>query len=298
MFDFGRVITAMITPFTPDGALDLEGARRLARWLADNGSDGLVVAGTTGESPTLSREEKLALLKAVKEAVEERAVVVAGTGSNHTAGSIELTQAATAAGADAIMLVVPYYNKPTQEGLYEHFAACARATSLPVMLYNVPGRTGTNLLPETVERLSAIPNIVAIKEASGNLDQVSEIRRRVPPGFRIYSGDDSLTLPMLALGAYGVVSVASHLIGRELKAMIEAAVAGRLEEARKLHLRYFPLFKALFMAPNPVPVKAALSLLGFPAGKPRLPLVALGSGEEEKLRKVLEEVGLLVQGQR
>jgi 4-hydroxy-tetrahydrodipicolinate synthase len=161
------------------------------------------------------------------------------------------------------------------------------------MLYNVPGRTGTNLLPETVERLAAIPNIVAIKEASGNLDQVSEIRRRVPADFRIYSGDDSLTLPMLALGAYGVVSVASHLIGQELKAMIEAAVAGRLEQARAVHFRYFPLFKALFMAPNPVPVKAALSLLGLPAGKPRLPLLALGAGEVEKLRTVLEEVGLL-----
>jgi 4-hydroxy-tetrahydrodipicolinate synthase len=282
----------MITPFTLDGALDVEGAQVLARWLVDNGSDGLVVAGTTGESPTLSREEKLTLLKAVKEAVGSRAAVIAGTGSNHTAASIEATVQATAAGADGIMLVVPYYNKPSQEGMYQHFSACARATDLPVMLYNVPGRTGANLLPETVARLAEISNIVAIKEASGNLDQVSEIRRLVPPAFKVYSGDDSLTLPMMALGAYGVVSVASHLIGRELKAMVEAAASARMEEAQSLHLRFFPLFKALFLAPNPVPVKTALSWLGLPSGRPRLPLVGLAPGEEERLKKALEETGI------
>jgi len=290
--DFGRILTAMITPFKEDGSLDLDGAKVLARELVESGSDGLVVAGTTGESPTLSHEEKLALFRAVKEAVGEQAAVIAGTGSNNTAASAELTAEAASCGVDGVMLVVPYYNKPSQEGLYQHFLACAKATSLPVMLYNVPGRTGANLLPETVARLSRVENIVALKEASGNFDQVSEILRQVPEHFRVYSGDDSLTLPLVALGAYGVVSVASHLVGRELKAMVEALVAGRLAEAQAIHLGLFPLFKALFMAPNPVPVKAALSLLGRPAGKPRLPLVGLAAKEEAELRRVLEEVGV------
>lgn len=295
MFHFGRIITAMITPFRDDGALDLEGVRLLARQLVESGSEGLVVGGTTGESPTLTHEEKLTLFRTVKEVVGDQAAVIAGTGSNNTAASEALTAEATALGVDGVMLVTPYYNKPSQEGLYQHFLACARATSLPVMLYNVPGRTGVNLLPETVVRLAAVENIVALKEASGNLDQASEILRLVPPHFRVYSGDDSLTLPLVAIGAYGVVSVASHLVGKELQAMVNGLVAGRVAEAQAIHRRLFPLFKALFMAPNPVPIKAALALLGRPAGRPRPPLVALSESEEATLRRVLHEVGLLPQ---
>lgn len=295
MFHFGRIVTAMITPFRDDGALDLEGVRLLARQLVESGSEGLVVGGTTGESPTLTHEEKLTLFRTVKEVVGDQAAVIAGTGSNNTAASEALTAEATALGVDGVMLVTPYYNKPSQEGLYQHFLACARATSLPVMLYNVPGRTGVNLLPETVVRLAAVENIVALKEASGNLDQASEILRLVPPHFRVYSGDDSLTLPLVAIGAYGVVSVASHLVGKELQAMVNGLVAGRVAEAQAIHRRLFPLFKALFMAPNPVPIKAALALLGRPAGRPRPPLVALSESEEATLRRVLHEVGLLPQ---
>lgn len=295
MFHFGRIITAMITPFRDDGALDLEGVRLLARQLVESGSEGLVVGGTTGESPTLTHEEKLTLFRTVKEVVGDQAAVIAGTGSNNTAASEALTAEATALGVDGVMLVTPYYNKPSQEGLYQHFLACARATSLPVMLYNVPGRTGVNLLPETVVRLAAVENVVALKEASGNLDQASEILRLVPPHFRVYSGDDSLTLPLVAIGAYGVVSVASHLVGKELQAMVNGLVAGRVAEAQAIHRRLFPLFKALFMAPNPVPIKAALALLGRPAGRPRPPLVALSESEEATLRRVLREVGLLPQ---
>lgn len=293
MRDFGRILTAMVTPFKEDGSLDLEGAKLLARQLVESGSDGLVVGGTTGESPTLSHEEKLALFRAVKAAVGDEAVVIAGTGSNSTAASVELTAEATACGVDGVMVVVPYYNKPSQEGLYQHFLACAKATHLPVMLYNIPGRTGVNMLPETVARLSRVENIVALKEASGNFDQVSETLRLVPEHFRIYSGDDSLTLPLVALGAYGVVSVASHLVGRELKEMVGALEEGRLAEAQAIHRKLFPLFKALFMAPNPVPAKAALSMLGRPAGRPRLPLVGLNDKEEAQLRQVMQEVGLL-----
>ena len=293
MRDFGRVITAMITPFREDGSLDLDGAKALAGWLVENGSDGVVVAGTTGESPTLSHDEKLALFRGVKEAVGDRAAVIAGTGSNNTEASVGLTREAEACGVDGIMLVAPYYNKPSQEGLYQHFAACAKATRLPVMLYNIPGRTGVNLLPETVLRLAQLENVVALKEASGNLDQVSELLRQLPPHFRVYSGDDSMTLPIVALGGYGVVSVASHLVGLEIQAMIRALVQGRLAEAQRVHLKLFPLFKALFLAPNPVPVKAALTLLGQPAGKPRLPLVGLSEKEEEQLKRVMEEMDLL-----
>ncbi|MBC7334887.1 MAG: 4-hydroxy-tetrahydrodipicolinate synthase, partial [Clostridia bacterium] len=247
------------------------------------------------ESSILTHEEKLTLFRTVKEVVGDQAAVIAGTGSNNTAASEALTAEATALGVDGVMLVTPYYNKPSQEGLYQHFLACARATSLPVMLYNVPGRTGVNLLPETVVRLAAVENIVALKEASGNLDQASEILRLVPPHFRVYSGDDSLTLPLVAIGAYGVVSVASHLVGKELQAMVNGLVAGRVAEAQAIHRRLFPLFKALFMAPNPVPIKAALALLGRPAGRPRPPLVALSESEEATLRRVLHEVGLLPQ---
>jgi 4-hydroxy-tetrahydrodipicolinate synthase len=287
--NWGPVITAMATPFREDGAVDYDRAGELARRLVDTGSTGIVVAGTTGESPTLTDEEKLQLLRVVREAVAGRAAVLAGTGTYDTAHSVHLSREAQRVGADGLLVVVPYYNRPTQEGLYRHFKTVAESTDLPVLMYNIPGRTGTNMLPETVARLSEVRNIAGIKEASGSLDQVSEIRRRTPEHFLIYSGDDSLTLPYLSVGAVGIVSVASHLVGREIAEMIAYFQAGRVEEARRIHLRLFPLFRALFVAPNPVPLKAALEMAGFPVGKPRLPLVEATPKEREQIAAAMRE---------
>ncbi|MDR7409638.1 MAG: 4-hydroxy-tetrahydrodipicolinate synthase [Armatimonadota bacterium] len=287
--NWGPLITAMATPFRQDGAVDYDRAAELARRLVDGGSTGIVVAGTTGESPTLSDEEKLQLLRVVKDAVAGRAAVLAGTGTYDTAHSVHLSQQAQRLGADGLLVVVPYYNRPTQEGLCRHFKAVAESTDLPVLMYNIPGRTGTNMLPETVARLSEVRNVAGIKEASGSLDQVSEIRRRTPEQFLIYSGDDSLTLPYLSVGAVGIVSVASHLVGREIREMILHFQAGRVEDARRIHLKLFPLFRALFVAPNPVPLKAALELAGFPVGKPRLPLVEATEKEREQIAAAMRE---------
>ncbi|MED4878642.1 4-hydroxy-tetrahydrodipicolinate synthase, partial [Anoxybacillus geothermalis] len=226
MVQFGNVVTAMVTPFDRKGNLDLAKTTELVNYLLDNGTDALVVAGTTGESPTLTTEEKVALFRHVVSVVNGRVPVIAGTGTNNTRASIELTKRAEEAGVDAVMLVAPYYNKPNQEGLYQHFKAIAESTPLPVMLYNVPGRTSVNLAPETVIRLAAIPNIVAVKEAGGNLEAMAEIIERTPDDFQLYSGDDSLTLPVLAIGGAGVVSVASHIIGNEMQQMIRAFQAG------------------------------------------------------------------------
>lgn len=291
--DFGSVITAMVTPFDERGEVDYARAGELARYLVENGSTGVLVAGTTGESPTLSLQERTRLLEVVLEAVGERALVMAGTGTNSTADSIHLTKRAEAIGTHAILLVTPYYNKPPQDGLYEHFAAIARATRLPVMLYNVPGRTSVNLAPSTVARLARIENIVALKEASGNLDQMSELRRATPPDFMIYSGDDSLTLPMMACGARGVVSVISHVAGPAVREMCDQFRAGRLAEARELHLRLYPLAKALFVTTNPIPVKAALELIGFPVGGVRPPLCQASEKDLAVIRSALGELGLL-----
>ena len=287
--NWGPVITAMATPFGGDGAVDYDRAGELARRLVDTGSTGIVVAGTTGESPTLTDEEKLQLLRVVRDAVAGRAAVLAGTGTYDTAHSVHLSRQAQRVGADGLLVVVPYYNRPTQEGLYQHFKTVAESTDLPVLMYNIPSRTGTNMLPETVVRLSEVRNVAGIKEASGSLDQVSEIRRRTPEPFLIYSGDDSLTLPYLSVGAVGIVSVASHLVGREIAEMIAHFQAGRVQEARRMHLRLFPLFRALFIAPNPVPLKAALELAGFPVGKPRLPLVEATPKEREQIAAALRE---------
>ncbi|MDQ7857361.1 MAG: 4-hydroxy-tetrahydrodipicolinate synthase [Armatimonadota bacterium] len=290
---FGHVITAMVTPFDVDGRLDERRAALLARRLIDRGNDALVVAGTTGESPTLSDDEKVRLFRTVKEAVGERGKVIAGTGTYDTAHSIHLSREAHRAGADGLLLVNPYYNRPSQDGLYAHFRAVAESTPLPVMLYNIPGRTGVNCTPETIARLAQVPNIVAVKEAAGSLDQVSEIRVRTPDAFLIYSGDDSLTLPKLAVGATGVVSVAGNLVPGEIKRMIEAYIAGRPGEALRLHRRLWPLFKVLFITTNPVPVKAALRLSGFDCGRVRLPLVDATPKEEEQIRTVLEALDLV-----
>jgi 4-hydroxy-tetrahydrodipicolinate synthase len=290
---FGQVITAMVTPFDADGRLDERRAAALAGRLIDQGNDALVVAGTTGESPTLSDDEKIRLFRAVKEAVGDRGKVIAGTGTYDTAHSIHLSREAHRVGADGLLLVNPYYSRPSQDGLYAHFRAVAESTPLPVMLYNIPGRTGVNCTPETIARLAQVPNIVAVKEAAGSLDQVSEIRVRTPDAFLIYSGDDSLTLPKLAVGATGVVSVAGNLVPGEIKRMIQAYVGGRPDEALRLHRRLWPLFKVLFITTNPVPVKAALRLSGFDCGRVRLPLVDATPKEEEQIRGVLEALDLV-----
>lgn len=285
---FGRVLTAMVTPFTPDGVLDLSLAERLADHLVSHGSDGLVVCGTTGESPTLSWEEQHALFSAVKGAVGARSVVLAGSGSNCTAEAVEATAKAAALGADGALVVVPYYNKPPQEGLEAHFRAVAQAApELPLMLYNIPARTGCHLAPETVERLLDCSNVVAFKAASGTTEEVQQLRGLCGDQLAIYSGDDSLTLPMLSVGAAGVVSVASHLAGDTIQAMVQAFLAGRNGEALALHEKLLPLFKGLFCTTNPIPVKAALELSGWAVGAPRLPLLPADSHVRERLSSIL-----------
>ncbi|MEG5059389.1 4-hydroxy-tetrahydrodipicolinate synthase [Microcoleus sp. A2-C5] len=291
MVKFGRVLTAMITPFKEDGSVNYAVAEQLAVHLADRGTDSLVVCGTTGESPTMSWDEEYQLFQVVQKAVAGKALVIAGAGSNSTSEAIEATQKAAKLGLDGCLQVVPYYNKPPQEGLYNHFRAIAEsAPELPIMLYNIPGRTGQNMLPETVARLAEIPNIVAVKEASGNLDQASQIRCLTSPEFAIYSGDDSLTLPMLAVGGSGVVSVASHLVGEQLQQMIKAFEAGQVQVATQIHLQLFDLFKALFLTTNPIPVKAALKLQGWDVGSTRPPLCAPPVEVTQKLKDVLSQL--------
>ena len=272
MPEIGRLLTAMVTPFAPDGSVDYEAAQRLAFALLDSGSDGLVVAGTTGESPTLTHEEKLRLYAEVKSAVGERGAIIAGTGTNSTAASIELTREAEQTGVDGVLLVVPYYNKPTQEGLARHFEAIAAATKLPCIPYNVPSRTSGNMTAETTVRLSQIDNIVGIKEASNDLEQNRRIIEGAAEGFRVWSGSDEDTLPILELGGYGAVSVISHLVGRQVRGMIDDSTAGRAEEATSTHERLLSLIDALFIVANPIPVKYALGQLGCSVGGLRLPL--------------------------
>jgi 4-hydroxy-tetrahydrodipicolinate synthase len=292
MASFGQVLTAMVTPMDRALAVDYDRAAALAKRLVDTGSDGLVVCGTTGESPTLTDEEKVRLFATVREAVGTRAKVVAGTGTYNTAHSIHLTREAERVGCDGVLLVNPYYNKPSQEGLYQHFKAVAESTRLPVMLYNIQSRTSVNCEPATIARLTDVPNIVAVKEASGNLDQMSQIRKLTPPEFHLYSGDDSLTLPLLAVGGTGVVSVASHLAGREIKAMIQAFQTGDVKRALGIHLRLWPLFKVIFITTNPTPVKAALAMAGFDVGGLRLPLIEATPAERERIGTVLRDLAL------
>lgn len=291
--NFGRLLTAMVTPFTAEGEVDYQGASKLALRLVENGSDGLVIAGTTGESPTLSTEEKIRLFSTVVETVGGKATVIAGTGTNDTKKSIELTKEAEKTGVDGIMAVVPYYNKPPQEGLFQHFKAIAETTSLPVMVYNIPGRTGINITPQTMVRLAQIDNIVALKEAAGDLNQAAEMIKLLPKDFLVYSGDDSLTLPIMSVGGAGVISVAAHVVGRRLKTMVDDYVQGRISEAAKTHQELLPLFKVLFITANPIMVKAALQLLGFEVGSLRLPLVEATSEQHEELKSVLQDLGLI-----
>lgn len=284
----------MITPFQADGTVNYAVAEKLADYLASNGSDGIVVCGTTGESPTLAWDEEFELFKVVCQAVQGRAKVIAGTGSNSTSEAIAATEKAAKIGLDGTLQVVPYYNKPPQEGLYEHFHQIAKACpDLPMILYNIPGRTGQNLLPETVVRLADIPNIVGIKEASGSLDASSAIRAQTPDHFAIYSGDDSLTLPLMAIGGTGVISVASHLVGNQLQQMVQAFVDGNIRGAREIHIQLFPLFKALFCTTNPIPIKAALAWQGWEVGGCRLPLGNLPEQCASPLSQVMKQLKLL-----
>ena len=275
MKKIGRLLTAMVTPFKDDKNLtvDYEQAKKLALALIKSGSDGVVVVGTTGESPTLVRSEELRLFKDIKAAISNKGNVVAGTGSNSTAEAIEATKEAEKIGVDACLLVVPYYNNPTQDGLYQHFKKIAGSTSLPCILYNVPSRTVRNLEKETIVKLSQVENIIGVKEASGNLEQVSYTISNARKGFLVWSGNDSDTLPILALGGYGIISVASHLVGLQIKEMIDSFVAGKTAKAAELHRHLMPLFKDLFVIANPMPVKYAVNKVGFRVGKPRLPLL-------------------------
>ncbi|MDZ5473423.1 4-hydroxy-tetrahydrodipicolinate synthase [Bacillus sp. 31A1R] len=285
---FGRVSTAMVTPFDHKGHIDFSKTTQLVNHLIENGTDSIVVAGTTGESPTLTKEEKIALFKHVVKVVDKRIPVIAGTGSNNTYESIELTKKAEELGVDAVMLVAPYYNKPNQEGLYQHFKTIAENTSLPVMIYNIPGRSVVNILPETVVRLSKVSNIVAVKEASGDLNAMTTILANTDEEFLLYCGDDGLTLPALAIGGAGIVSVASHVIGNEMQEMVQAFLNGENAKAAKIHQKLLPVMEGLFKAPSPAPVKTALQLKGMDVGSVRLPLVPLTEQERTTLAELLK----------
>jgi 4-hydroxy-tetrahydrodipicolinate synthase len=272
MAKLGRLITAMVTPFNAKGEVDHKQAQKLAKALINSGSDGLLVTGTTGERPTMTDDEQLKLVASVREAIGAKGTIIAGTGGNCTRESIAMTKEAERLGIDAALLVVPYYNKPTQEGMYQHFKAIAESTGLPCILYNVPARTVTNMAPETAIRLSQIDNIIGVKEASGNMEQVAKIIQGARKDFLVWSGNDGDTFPVMAMGGYGVISVASHLVGKQIQEMIQQTVRGKMKEAAAIHLNLLPLINALFIVSNPIPVKYALNHVGFRVGKPRLPL--------------------------
>nr|WP_272506005.1 4-hydroxy-tetrahydrodipicolinate synthase [Natronobacillus azotifigens] len=282
------MLTAMVTPFNEQNKVDYDKVTELIEYLIDQDSDGLIIAGTTGESPTLTNEEKVQLFKHTVKVVNGRVPIIAGTGSNNTKNSIALTKEAEEAGVDALLLVTPYYNKPNQAGLYQHFLALAESTSLPIMLYNIPGRTMVHLTVETIVALSKIDNIVSVKESSGNLDAISQIIEQTDDSFTVYSGDDSLTLPLKSIGADGVVSVSSHIVGKEMKQMLNAYDEGNVKEAAAIHRRLLPIMRGLFMAPSPAPVKAALRMKGIETGSVRLPLVNLNEMEEKIIQELLK----------
>jgi len=279
----------MITPFNKEGEIDYEQTKKLASALLDSGSDGVVVAATTGESPTITWEEEFRLFTEVKSAVGKKGTVIAYTGSNSTVEAIEATKEAERIGVDACLLVVPYYNKPSQDGLYQHFKAIAQETSLPCIIYNVPSRTVVSLAADTAIKLSHIDNIIGVKEASGNLDAISKIISNTREDFLIWSGNDGDTLPILTLGGYGVISVASHLVGSQIKKMIDAFIDGKIDEAANIHHRLLPLINAIFIVSNPVPLKYALNHIGFNVGKPRLPLVEPDEKSAATIRDTLKK---------
>ncbi|MBO5403750.1 MAG: 4-hydroxy-tetrahydrodipicolinate synthase [Phascolarctobacterium sp.] len=292
---FGRLLTAMVTPFNADGSVNCEAAADFAEWLLANGSDGLVVEGSTGEAATMFMDEKIAVLKAVVERVNGRAPVIVGAGTNCTASTLELINAVEACGVDGLLVVGPYYNKPTQEGYYQHFAAVAKSTNLPIIVYNVPGRTGSNIEPKTVARLAAeFPNIVAVKEAAGNVAQTAELFRVLPENVTIYSGDDGLVLPFMAVGARGVISVLGNIGGQMLQDVMQLYSEGKVAEAAELNKKLVPLANSLFIESNPIPVKYAVTkVTGIDAGAPRLPLTPLSEGGVAKLDAILAEYGLV-----
>jgi 4-hydroxy-tetrahydrodipicolinate synthase len=292
---FGRLITAMATPFKEDYSLDIKRACELAVKLIGDDSEGILIAGTTGESPTLSHEEKLTLFRGIKGVVRDKTAVIAGTGNYNTKESIELTKEAEEIGVDGILLVAPYYNKPSQDGLYAHFKAIAQSTKLPIILYNIPSRTGVNILPNTVIRLAEdVKNIIGIKEASQSTDQAVEILRGIKrDDFVVYSGDDSFTMPLMSVGGYGVISVASHIVGKKIKKMLEDFVLSDVKSAIEINKELFPIFKALFVTTNPVPLKEAMKLIGFDIGPPRLPLVRAGEKEINIIKEALKSLDLI-----
>ena len=289
MSDLGRLITAMITPFDDKGEIDYEEAGHLANSLISSGSDGVIISGTTGESPALSKDEKIRLLSAVKEAVGSRGSVIAGTSNNNTQESIEISQLAEKAGADGLLLTVPYYNKPPQQGLYEHFKIIAESVDVPCMLYNVPSRTSTNMTDETTTRLSHIENIVGVKEASSDMAQICRVIENSKPGFKVWSGNDDETFHIMSMGGYGVVSVLSHLVGTQIKNMMVMILEGDIETAAAEHRRLFNIFKIMFSVSNPIPVKHFVNQAGFNVGKPRLPLVSLTEEEMSVIGAVVAE---------
>ena len=291
---FGRLLTAMVTPFNEDGSVNCEAAADFAEWLLANGSDGLVVEGSTGEAATMFMDEKIEVLKAVVERVNGRAPVIVGAGTNCTASTIELINAVEACGVDGLLVVGPYYNKPTQEGYYQHFAAVAKSTTLPIIVYNVPGRTGSNIEPKTIARLAAeFPNIVAVKEAAGNVAQTAELFRVLPENVTIYSGDDGLVLPFMSVGARGVISVLGNIGGQMLQDVMRLYSEGKVAEAAELNKKLVPLASSLFIESNPIPVKYAVTkVTGINAGAPRLPLTPISEAGKEKLDAVLAEYGL------
>ncbi len=284
----GRLLTAMVTPFDEKGEVDYEQAKKLASALLGSGSDGVVVAATTGEAPTLTWEEELRLFKEVKSVVGDRGDIVAYTGSNSTAEAVEATRGAEKIGVDACLSVVPYYNKPNQEGIYQHFKAIAESTSLPIIMYNIPSRVVINMEPETMARLSQIDNIIGVKEASANMEHVAKTISKAREGFLIWSGNDNDTFPIMALGGYGVIGVTTHLVGKQYKKMMNLLLGGKVVEAAAIHRNLVPLVNAMFCAPNPAPVKYALNHLGFRVGKPRLPLTEADEKSATTIRDTLK----------
>ncbi len=292
---FGRLLTAMVTPFNADGSINYEAGADFADWLLANGSDGLVVEGSTGEAATMDMDEKIKFMQNIVARVNGRAKIVAGAGTNCTASTIDLVKKMEACGVDGVLVVGPYYNKPTQEGYYQHFAAVAKATKLPIIVYNVPGRTGGNIAPETVARLAAdFSNIVAIKEAAGNVAQTAELYRVLPEDFSIYSGDDGLILPFLSVGACGLISVLANVNGKLLQQLMQAYSEGRVKDAADLNKVMVPLAKAMFIESNPIPIKAAVTkVTGIEAGAPRLPLTPISAAAEAKLDAALKAAGMI-----
>ena len=289
MAEIGRLLTAMVTPFDEKGDVDFEQAKKLAHALLDSGSDGVVLSGTTGESPTLTTDEKMRLFSEVKQSIGDKGVVIAGTGTYNTAESIELSQEAEKQGVDGLLLVVPYYNKPPQEGMYQHFKAIAGKTNLPCIVYNIMGRTGVNMTDETTIRLSQIDNIVGTKEASGDMNQIARIIQGASPGFKVWSGDDNQTFLIMSIGGYGVVSVVAHLVGNQIKHMMGLLLEGDIEGAAAEHRRLLPIFLGMFTESNPIPVKYAVDHLGLKVGGPRLPLVPPSGKAAAQIEKLLDQ---------